>query len=523
MVALAGRTSSAAGMAFEAAPEYHVFPTRERPLKPYEAVVRATGQTRPLVADAAPGRRRRRHPHAGAGAGRRAARACRWRRVIPHVDPRTAPGLPPYSMGARLPRTAVGRRAVGRRCRRSTDARPGARAPRAQRDARAPGPAGPLDRVHGGISAARWRWWRPSPQLEYPRAVGRPSTHVVGPAAVGAARARTSELPPGDAPLVLVAPSTVAGSRRTGCCARRCAASPALPVRVLAARNRRPLVEPVDVPANARLVDWLSYARTMPQCDVVVCHGGHGTVARALASRAARVVVVPAGGRHERERRARRLGRRRRARAAAAVRAATRCAWPWSARWPSRSCASARAGWRRGRATTTARRARPSSSSSSPSAIRTSVRVVEREWLAERLEAGASIEAIAREAGRDPSTVSYWARKHGLTSAHAPRHAARGGIDRALLAEVVACELSVRDMAEVFDRSPTTIRHWLRRHRLRSGPTQRRAPSRLADAAGQRRAAAAMPAPRHDPPRAPRRRLPAARAARLRARRGQAS
>jgi len=31
-------------------------------------------------------------------------------------------------------------------------------------------------------------------------------------------------------------------------------------------------------------VDWLSYARTMPLCDAVVCHAGHGTVARALAS-----------------------------------------------------------------------------------------------------------------------------------------------------------------------------------------------------------------------------------------------
>ena len=29
------------GMAFAAAPEYHVFPTLDRPLKPYEAVVRA--------------------------------------------------------------------------------------------------------------------------------------------------------------------------------------------------------------------------------------------------------------------------------------------------------------------------------------------------------------------------------------------------------------------------------------------------------------------------------------------------
>jgi transposase-like protein len=111
---------------------------------------------------------------------------------------------------------------------------------------------------------------------------------------------------------------------------------------------------------------------------------------------------------------------------------------------------------------------------------------MEREWLRERLVGGASIEAIARELGRHPSTVSYWARKHGLTSTHAPRHAARGGIDRELLAEVVACDLSVRDMAEVFERSPSTIRHWLRRHRLASGPTLRRAAVAAADAAGQR-------------------------------------
>jgi transposase-like protein len=111
---------------------------------------------------------------------------------------------------------------------------------------------------------------------------------------------------------------------------------------------------------------------------------------------------------------------------------------------------------------------------------------MDREWLTERLAAGASIEAIAREVGRDPSTVSYWARRHGLTSAHAMRHAARGSIDGELLAEIVACELSVRDMAEVFDRSPTTIRHWLRRHRLSSGPAKRRAAVAAADAAGRR-------------------------------------
>ena len=40
----------AAGMEFVAAPEYPVFPTLERPLKPYEAVVRATPVTRAAIA-----------------------------------------------------------------------------------------------------------------------------------------------------------------------------------------------------------------------------------------------------------------------------------------------------------------------------------------------------------------------------------------------------------------------------------------------------------------------------------------
>jgi transposase-like protein len=62
---------------------------------------------------------------------------------------------------------------------------------------------------------------------------------------------------------------------------------------------------------------------------------------------------------------------------------------------------------------------------------------MERSWLAERLEAGQSYEAIAREAGRHASTVSYWARRHGLTSVHVGRHAPRGGVDREVLAELV--------------------------------------------------------------------------------------
>ena len=46
--------AEAAGMMFSAAPEYQVFPTRERPLKPYEAAVIAAKVTRSFVRDFRP-------------------------------------------------------------------------------------------------------------------------------------------------------------------------------------------------------------------------------------------------------------------------------------------------------------------------------------------------------------------------------------------------------------------------------------------------------------------------------------
>jgi UDP:flavonoid glycosyltransferase YjiC (YdhE family) len=52
---------------------------------------------------------------------------------------------------------------------------------------------------------------------------------------------------------------------------------------------------PRRAPANAVLVPWMSYAETMPRCDLVVTHGGHGTLVRALAS-GCPVLVCPAGG-----------------------------------------------------------------------------------------------------------------------------------------------------------------------------------------------------------------------------------
>jgi UDP:flavonoid glycosyltransferase YjiC (YdhE family) len=279
----------AAGMRFEPAPEYPVFPTRERPLKPYEAVVRATRQTRPLVASL--------RPHVVVADILTLAPALAAElegvpvgTVIPHLDPRTERGWPPFSLGARRARTPVGR-GLWSGLSRLTDAGL-ERGRRELNDTRQRLGLEPLARVHGGIS---WQLALVAtfPGLEYPRAIPLPATHTVGPLLWEPA-APDVALPAGDGPLVLVAPSTSQDpSHRLLRATLRGLAD--APVRILAVWNGRPLGEPVDVPSNARLVDWVSYARVMPRCDVAVCHGGHGTLARALASGCA-VVIVPAAG-----------------------------------------------------------------------------------------------------------------------------------------------------------------------------------------------------------------------------------
>jgi len=277
------------GAAFAPAPEYQVFPTRERPLKPYQAVVRAAGETAALVEEL--------RPDAvvadiltlaPALAAERAGVAVAT--LIPHVDPRLPPGAPPYSLGARWPRSAVGRglwRAGDRLVRRALEQG------RAElNETRRRLGLGALDHLHGGISL-QLALVGTFPQLEYPypRAAG---THVVGPL-LWEPPFEDVALPAGDGPLVLVAPSTAQdGGHRLLRAALEGLAD--LPVRVLATWNRR-LPEPSlgALPANARVVEWLSYARTMPHCDLVVCHGGHGTVVRALACGCA-PVIAPAGG-----------------------------------------------------------------------------------------------------------------------------------------------------------------------------------------------------------------------------------
>ena len=89
-----------------------------------------------------------------------------------------------------------------------------------------------------------------------------------------------------------------------------------------------------------------------------------------------------------------------------------------------------------------------------------------------------SLEAIGALVGRHPSTVAYWVAKHGLTAPNRDRHAARGGLDRDLLADLVARDLTVREIAAEVGRSTATVRHWLARYGLKTTATARGRKSR---------------------------------------------
>jgi UDP:flavonoid glycosyltransferase YjiC (YdhE family) len=209
--------------------------------------------------------------------------------LIPHVYPVQQPGMPLYSLGLRPPRTALGRlgwRAtgplLGMGLRRGRDE---------LNETRGRLGLAPIDRFHGGISELL-AIVATFPQLEYPREWPG-HVRVTGPLFFELPGEEV-ELPEGEGPLVVIAPST---SQDPECELLR-AALDALadePVRVLGTTNRHRPERPIAVPANARVVDWMLYSQAMEAADVVICHGGHGTVARALAAGAPLLVCPHVG------------------------------------------------------------------------------------------------------------------------------------------------------------------------------------------------------------------------------------
>jgi transposase len=89
------------------------------------------------------------------------------------------------------------------------------------------------------------------------------------------------------------------------------------------------------------------------------------------------------------------------------------------------------------------------------------------------LNQGLSLEEIGRRVGRHPSTVGYWVKKHGLTPVNRTRHAARGGIRRERLAELIADGHSLAGIGRLLGVSDTTVRHWVKKYELETARSER--------------------------------------------------
>jgi UDP:flavonoid glycosyltransferase YjiC (YdhE family) len=199
--------------------------------------------------------------------------------LVPHVYPVHEAGLPFFAFGAQPPRTPVG--SALWRAAEPVLVKGLERGRRELNETRAAVGLAPLQRFHGGLSSdlvlvATF------PQLEYPRRWPA-HTHVTGPMTFELEHPNV-EVPEGDGPLVVVAPSTAQDPERK---LLRWALEALAdePVRVLATTNQLDVPVPMPpAPANATVVDWLSYSQVMPLADLVITHGGHGTVCRALGA-----------------------------------------------------------------------------------------------------------------------------------------------------------------------------------------------------------------------------------------------
>lgn len=209
--------------------------------------------------------------------------------LVPHLFPEGGAGLPPFSIGAMPPRTGFGRKAwdlVGRLMEH------GLRAGRDDLNAqRSVVGLPPTERFHGATSPDLVLV-ATLPQLEYPDSLPE-RARITGPMEFEPPH-EDVELPPGDDPLVVVAPSTSQDpEHRLVRATLEALADQA--VRVLATTNRAGQASGIEVPPNAILCDWVRYSQVFPEASVIVCHGGHGTLARSLGA-GVPVLACPAAG-----------------------------------------------------------------------------------------------------------------------------------------------------------------------------------------------------------------------------------
>ena len=114
---------------------------------------------------------------------------------------------------------------------------------------------------------------------------------------------------------------------------------------------------------------------------------------------------------------------------------------------------------------------------------------MDRDLLQRYLGQGLSLIQIGVLMNRDPSTIGYWVRRHGLVANGRHKYAPRGGLTANDLKPLIERGLTLREISEALGVSVSTVRHWMakfglrtKRHRANRNPGSSPKPAIVVDA-----------------------------------------
>jgi MGT family glycosyltransferase len=209
--------------------------------------------------------------------------------ILTTVDAFPAEGRPAFGPGFRPPAGRLGRlrdRALTRVMRASWNRGKGA-----FNVARAEFGLAPVDDAFEALTHADRVLVLTCDAFDYPELPRHPKVSLVGPRLDDPEWVEEAALPAGDEPLVLVGLSST-HQGQDALLRRTAEALGTLPVRGLVTTG--PAMEPFAAAANVSVVQSAPHVAVLPHTDVVVTHGGHGTVMKALAA-GVPLVVLPVG------------------------------------------------------------------------------------------------------------------------------------------------------------------------------------------------------------------------------------
>ena len=213
--------------------------------------------------------------------------------VIPNIYPFPADGLPPFGMGLRPARGPAGRirdrilNALGEHL-WNAKGLTALNALRRRYD------LPPLSRFFDQVGRARRQLVLTSAAFDFPANLPR-NARYVGPILDDPVWANSAPwpTPPGSSPLVLVSLSSTFQDQ-IGCLQRIVDALSTLPLRAIVTTGPAVHVTALRSSPNVVIVECAPHRQVLQQAALVITHGGHGTVMKALAA-GVPLVVLPHG------------------------------------------------------------------------------------------------------------------------------------------------------------------------------------------------------------------------------------